>query len=103
MSQALKPCPFCGEPAEGPFHIDNDWTAECLDSECKVNATAYAKSEDAVVIAWNRRHPSEREKLLEKVAEAGFEDKCPRAHSANLTYALAALQAYDERIKEKGK
>lgn len=46
-----------------------------------------------------RRAPSDRERLVEKVVEAAIEDKQPRAHSANLTYALAALQAHDAKEK----
>lgn len=102
MSQELKPCPFCG--GEALLKDDSeDCAAPTFTVQCQGDCY-FAISEDSDGVAsaaWNRRHTSERDRLRDAVVKAALEDKCPRAHSANLTYALAALSAHEESKKEK--
>ncbi len=44
---------------------------------------------------------SDRERLRDAVIEAVKADKCPRAFSSNVTYALAALSAFENRQGDK--
>lgn len=138
MSQDLKPCPFLridGTTCPGdPYIYYAPGRAFPAIGCTNCDATGpKSLNEDAAVDAWNRRRPSEREKLLEKVAEAsgrlysslvpftgsintepipGIRSRCRVGEGGRYTNkdfaiplvdALAALQAYDERIKEKGK
>ena len=62
-SPELKPCPFCGGPAEiGTYSIDGyttAWTGTCKDNQCNGYCIAdYFRSAHSLreaVAAWNRR------------------------------------------------
>lgn len=61
MTTELKPCPFCGKPAE--LEIDGDhrgifFTLGCPDGDCAgrwVYYTQDIEEKDAAVERWNRR------------------------------------------------
>ena len=62
----LKPCPFCGYPAE----ITGDGlTAYCTNAKCDATISrSYNTSKERVSTTWNRRTPSPRQEALEGVA-----------------------------------
>lgn len=56
----LKPCPFCGEKAvkSSWFSPSNDtlYQVSCENDHCQLQpSTAWKRSDDDVVRAWNRR------------------------------------------------
>ena len=57
MSEALEPCPFCGQPAEA--WQDNCDYAGCVNEKCEMKPYAgpYASPEDAATV-WNTRPSS---------------------------------------------
>lgn len=60
MSEALKPCPFCGSPAmlfPGKLTSD-DYSVICQNPDCECNARIlYCRGEIEAVREWNRRTP----------------------------------------------
>ena len=56
----LKPCPFCGSPAEMKVAKDVPvgyvYTPRCTVTSCAGRITKLWKKEEAAVEAWNRRH-----------------------------------------------
>jgi len=63
-SEELKPCPFCGSPAQGPeeatysdVNTDNAWWITCNHSQCLASMEFETKEE--AVAAWNKRYPLE--------------------------------------------
>ena len=63
MSEALKPCPFCGDKAilwcEKPKSSDYGWLAACFSCHSQTGYVARIggihKTEEAAIAAWNRR------------------------------------------------
>lgn len=57
MTGELKPCPFCGKPAELLDRRDTyigDWLIGCVDDQCAGAGQSYDFSDEAIA-AWNRR------------------------------------------------
>ena len=63
MTDELKPCPFCGGPAEvrkGTCARRDAWTACCaetVDVDCCGSADPTYFTEADAIAAWNRRAP----------------------------------------------
>lgn len=55
MSDALKPCPFCGGEAniEEAFYDCNHYWAQCKD--CKSGTWSHVEDRNLAIAAWNRR------------------------------------------------
>lgn len=71
MSEELKPCPFCGGPAETSrgLHNYDMWGIWCPD--CKISVCALYPSEQDAIDAWNRR--AER---TCRMVDCGSHDTC---------------------------
>lgn len=55
MSEALKPCPFCGGKAEMiRYPANGKVTVSCRSSGCMANIS-FCVSKDRAIEAWNRR------------------------------------------------
>ncbi len=88
----LKPCPFCGGEAEGPYHYDpydgyqgdcGSYTVEC--SHCRMLINQRTKQE--AIEVWNRRAESEELKFTRKFI-----------HEHGLDFALAS--AWNRRAED---
>jgi Lar family restriction alleviation protein len=55
MTEQLKPCPFCGEPAE-LFRVMLKWRVQCTKAidGCGME-TAFFLDKERAIAAWNRR------------------------------------------------
>jgi Lar family restriction alleviation protein len=55
MTEQLKPCPFCGEPAE-LFRVMLKWRVQCTKAidGCGMETSFFLDKERAIA-AWNRR------------------------------------------------
>ncbi len=58
MSEELKPCPFCGGPAELIKTARGNFFVQCA---CCCNGTLYYRTEKDAVQHWNRRAEAECE------------------------------------------
>jgi hypothetical protein len=47
----LRPCPFCGAPAQ-MRHVENTWWVECSDDNCPAFCS---NTKGEAIAAWNRR------------------------------------------------
>ena len=100
MSEALKPCPFCGGPAV-IFDEGICYEAHC---KCGIDLMIHAGDMDGAVAAWNRRAPSpSQEEALALVRKAALEEaarvaeghdddeECPGDCMERITAAIRAL------------
>lgn len=53
MSEELKPCPFCGEPAR--IRFNDVFYAECSNRLCLVHPKVSATTPEVATEIWNRR------------------------------------------------
>ncbi len=57
MTEALKPCPFCGGE---PFSFEDyghstAWEVGCSNSQCRVEPHVWEKTKDEAIASWNTR------------------------------------------------
>lgn len=98
--ESLRECPFCGGKAVKG--ICGVWCEKC-------HATPRnGDNVEEAIAAWNRRVPSEREQLLEKVVEVAKIAVLPYEHPdhdqdaiVHLSIALEAFQIHDDARGEE--
>jgi len=95
MTSPLKPCPFCGKPAESAFvHASIPWwQVECTDCSAHVDA----ETEVDAIAAWNTRASTASE--AERVREAASAlvaklDECDPHLTSMFSFALAHDHLY---------
>ena len=107
MPEELKNCPFCGDKPEKDYY--RAYGKDNLRVRCETPSCAGGLHWTPIEW-WNRRTPSERERLMERVVEALRVKE--RKHSYGGTHcdcfhcdlsrtcAIAALREHDERGKD---
>lgn len=69
----LKPCPFCGAPAEleGVYMFGSTvWFVNCLNPECEIRpGTGHYDTKDEAVKVWNRRAVEDLREELRQMTE----------------------------------
>ena len=56
MTDALKPCPFCGGEAE--CIEETDWEIGCYNGQCATEPSVWTLSKERAIAAWNTRAPA---------------------------------------------
>ena len=56
VTQAIKPCPFCGGPARSHLYVRDGGKVQCTNPECYGSVTAYDPDcNSKAIAAWNQR------------------------------------------------
>lgn len=88
MSDALKPCPFCGGRADLLQDDDGRWT-QVMCGSCCGKAPERMQSKEAACAAWNRRSPpSDHAARIAAAEEAGWRAGVEAARAAVNAEAL---------------
>lgn len=93
--ETLKPCPFCGTKAYLSAGVD----AACTNYDCHASIGVW-RDLNKNIAAWNRRTPTETDKLKDAVVEAA-QNRFKHGNYKKLAAALSALHAHlDKREGE---
>lgn len=56
VSEELKPCPFCGSPAELCENKTHDFFVRCTDTCCHARTRNHHENSVSAIDSWNERH-----------------------------------------------